>query len=80
MIEKRLQDFLVKIEDARARVEAGGHVDMRALDAESIAIHKLLKGKPDAGVRPLLGRVISALEQLTQLLEQQVETLKSKRP
>jgi hypothetical protein len=80
MIEKRLQDFLVKIEDARARVEAGGHVDMRALDAESLAIHKLLKGKPDVGLQPTLARVISAIERLTIALEQQVETLKSKRP
>jgi hypothetical protein len=80
MIEKRLQDFLVKIEQAQERVRGGATVDMRALDAESIAIHKLLKGKPDAGLQPLLGRVISALEQLTQLLEQHVETLKSKRP
>lgn len=74
--QKRLEELIAKVEKAEQDVLAGKRVDMRALDAESLSLHKQLKAKPDAALQPLLMRAINALERLTATLENHVATLR----
>lgn len=75
--QQRLEALLAKIEAAEHDVRHDRPVDMRPLDAESLAIHKQLKGRPDPAIQPVLARTITALERLTRALEDRLETLKS---
>jgi len=79
MTQKKLEDLIAKIEAAEQFVRDGKSVDLRSLDAESIAIAKSLKGKPTAEIKPLLARAVGALERLTAALEDQVARLKDKK-
>ncbi len=74
--QQRLEALIESVEKAEAAIHAGKRIDMRAMDAESLALHKLLKAKPDASLQPTLMRAVSALERLTQTLERHVESLK----
>lgn len=76
-MQKKLEDLIAKIEAAERFVRDGKTVDLRALDMESLAIAKALKSRPDAAVKPLLSKAVSALERLTAALEDQVARLKA---
>ena len=78
-IQQRLDALITKVEEAETKVREGKRVDMRAMDAESLALHKLLKAKPDASLQPTLKRAISALERLTHTLEDHLVDLKNKK-
>lgn len=78
-MQKRLENLIARIEAAETSVRGGKAVDLRALDTESIAIQKALKLKPDASVKPLLMRAVSAIEKLTAAMEDRVADLKSKK-
>lgn len=77
--QERLEALITGVEQAEADIRAGKRVDMKALDKESLSLHKELKAKPDASLQPTLMRAISALERLTATLENHVADLKSKR-
>lgn len=79
MIQSKLEALIAKIEAAEQFVRDGKMVDLRTLDAESLAIAKSLKSRPDATIKPLLARAVSALERLTAALEDQVARLKDKK-
>ncbi|MBU6234456.1 MAG: hypothetical protein KGQ41_01310 [Alphaproteobacteria bacterium] len=78
-MQSRLEKLISDVEKAEEAVKAGKRVDMRAMDSESLAIHKILKTKPDASLQPVLMRAITALERLTSTLESHVDTLKANR-
>ena len=78
-IHDRLEELIARIEAATNFVRDGKRVDMKALDAESLAISKILKTKPDATTKPLLSRTVLAIERLTHALEDRVSTLKDKK-
>lgn len=77
---ERLEKLARDAEAAETAVREGRRVDMRAMDADSQLLHKLLKGKQDPALQPALMQAISALERLTSTLETQLETLKAKKP
>lgn len=74
----RLEALIAGVEKAENDIRAGKRVDMKALDKESLTLHKELKAKPDASLQPTLMRAISALERLTATLETHLADLKSK--
>ncbi len=75
---QRLVALTAKIEAAHEAVTAGKRVDMATLDAESLAIYKLIKNsKPAAELQSALMDSIRALERLTAALETRVEALKN---
>ena len=78
-MQKKLEELIAKLEAAEGFVRDGKLVNLRSLDAESVAIAKALKAKPDATIKPLLARAVSALERLTAALEDQVATLKAQK-
>lgn len=78
-MHQRLEELIAKIEKAETAVRDGYRIDMRAMDAESLAIQKALKLKPDASLKPLLQKAVSALERLTAALEDRVSDLKTKK-
>lgn len=77
-IEQRLEKLIADVQNAEAEVRAGRRIDMRKMDAESDALYKILKAKPDQSLQPTLMRAVAALERLTAALEDHVETLKTR--
>ncbi len=75
----RMEALIAKIEEATAVTQNGRRIDIRSLDAESAALAKMLKGKPDETIKPLLARAVLAIERLTHALEDQVAALKDKK-
>jgi hypothetical protein len=75
-MQKRLEDLIARIEAAAQMVRDGRRIDMKPIDAESVAIAKVLRGKPDASLKPLLSKAVLAIERLTHALEDQVAALK----
>jgi hypothetical protein len=75
---KRLEDLISRIEAATSFVRDGKRIDIKSLDAESLALSKMLKSKPDATIQPLLSKAVLAIERLTFALEDQVQSLKDK--
>lgn len=67
----RLETLITKINQATADVTAGKLVNAKALDQESLALHRDIKRSPSAELRPLLLKSITAIERLTEALERQ---------
>ena len=78
-IQTRLETLIENIDRAEAAVRDGYRINIRLLDAESLAITKALKARPEAALQPLLRKTVLSIERLTHALEDRAAELKARK-